>query len=414
MTATLNSIGSEQTSGNRLVRAFESLRDRRYRAWFLSQIFSSSGSMTSAVAQSWLVLQISGSAVDIALITALMFLPTLFGGAWAGALADRIDVRRLLLATNVAFAALAAAQAVLIATGGIRLWMLFAFSALNGVVFALDQPARQVYVFELVGPARITSAVGLYEVVLNASRALGPAAGGVLLATAGVAACLLFNALTYVPVAVLLVRFRVHPARREPARAAPPGHRTRAGLAAVRRDPAILACVVLAAVSGMVFNLGVTTPLFATSVLHLGGGGYGALTACFGLGALPGAFMAASTHGTPSPRVVRLLALATALAVLATSLTPVPAGAFAGMAIVGFCSIWLVATANTLVQLAAAPGLRGLVMGIWAMALPGANPLTGLAAGAVAQLSPRAGLGLGGALMLVVAAATWSSLRPRN
>ncbi|MFG2043231.1 CehA/McbA family metallohydrolase [Dactylosporangium sp. NPDC048998] len=107
-------------------------------------MFAASGTMTSAVAQSWLVLQMTGSAIDIALITALTFLPTLLGGAWAGALVDRVDVRRLLIATNVVFAALAAAQAALIAAGDIRLWMLFAFAALNGAVFALDQPARQV------------------------------------------------------------------------------------------------------------------------------------------------------------------------------------------------------------------------------------------------------------------------------
>ncbi|MFD0575507.1 MFS transporter [Dactylosporangium darangshiense] len=396
-----------------MLRAFESLRDPRYRWWFLAQILSASGTMTSAVAQSWLVLNMTGRAVDIALITALMFLPTLIAGPWAGALVDRVDVRRLLLATNVAFAALAAAQAGLIAGGGIRLWMLYAFAALNGAVFALDQPARQVYVFELVGPARLTSAVGLYEVVLNASRALGPAVGGVLLATTGIASCLAFNAATYLPTAALLLWLR--PAAAPPPRTAPAREPRRigAGLALVRRDPVLLSCIVLAAVSGMVFNLAVTTPLFATRALHLGGGGYGAFTACFGLGALPGAFMAASTNGAPAPRLVRNLALATSLSVLATCLTPVAAGAFAGMVVVGFFSIWLIATANTLVQLAAPAGMRGLIMGIWAMALPGCNPLTGLLAGAAAQVSARAGLGLGGGLMLLLLAATWPALSRR-
>ena len=414
MADTLDSIGSAQTcESNRLVRAFESLRDPRYRWWFLAQVFSASGTMTSGVAQAWLVLKMTGSAIDIALITALMFLPTLLGGAWAGALVDRIDVRRLLIVTNAAFAVLAAAQAALIQAGGIRLWMLFAFAALNGAVFAIDQPARQVYVFELVGPAKLTSAVGLYEVILNASRALGPAVGGVLLATTGIASCLVFNGLTYLPTIALLLW--LHPVAGPPpaAPARAPG-RIRAGLAVVRRDPVILSCVALAAVSGMVFNLATTTPLFATRVLHLGGGGYGALTACFGVGALPGAFMAASTHGAPAPRLVRRLALATALSVLATCLTPIAAGAFAGLIAVGFCSIWLVATANTLVQLAAPAGMRGLIMGIWAMALPGSNPVTGLFAGAAAQLSPRAGVGLSGALMLVVLAATWRALSPQR
>jgi MFS family permease len=391
-----------------LVRALHALRDPTYRWWFLCQIFSSSGSMTQGVAQAWLVLRMTGSPIVIALIGGLTFAPTLLGGAWAGALVDRVDVRRLLIATNTVFVVLCVAQTVLVATGEIRLWMLFAASAVNGLVLAADGPARQVYVFQLVGRERLASAVGLFEVIINASRAIGPGTGGLLLATLGIAACFSFNALANLPTLWVLLRFRP---RTEMAPA--PGRqpvRIREGLRTVRRDPAIRSCILIAGATGMLFSLGTTMPLFATQVLHLGGGGLGALMACFGLGAVPGAFLAAGADAEPSGAKVRVLALCTAAATLATALTPVVAGAFVGIAITGFLSIWLVATGNTLVQLRSSPAMRGRVMGIWSMALPGAVPVTGLFSASAAQLYPRAGVGLAGVVLLAIGAATWTAL----
>jgi MFS family permease len=413
--ATTRSTNSNETdliAENRLVRAMHSLRDPTYRWWFACQIFSSSGSMTQGVAQSWLVLQLTGSPLYIALIGGLTFAPTLVGGAWAGTLVDRVDVRRLLIVTNAVFVALCVAQTALVATGGIRLWMLFVFSAVNGLVMAADGPARQVYVFQLVGRERLASAIGLFEVIINASRAIGPGTGGLLLATLGTATCFLFNALSYLPTLWVLLHFRprtdVVPARsRQPIR-------IRDGLVAVRRNPQIRSTILVAAAAGMLFNLGTTTSLFATRVLHLGGGGFGALMACFGLGALPGAFMAASAAGEPTGRKVRVLTLCTAVAVLATASTPVPAGAFVGIAVTGFLSIWLVATGNTLVQLRSSPQLRGRVMGIWSMALPGSSPVTGIFSALAAQLWPRAGFGLAGVALLIVGAVTWAALGRRE
>jgi MFS family permease len=397
---------------NRLVRAMYALRDPAYRWWFLCQIFSSSGSMTQGVAQSWLVLRMTGSPIVIALIGGLTFAPTLLGGAWAGALADHVDVRRLLIATNGVFVVLCAAQTVLVATGEIRLWMLFAASAVNGLVLAADGPARQVYVFQLAGRERLASAVGLFEVIINASRAIGPGTGGLLLATLGTGACFGFNALSYLP--TLWVLLHVKPRTdATPASGRQPA-RIREGLRAVRRHPAIRSCVLIAGAAGMLFSLATTTPLFATRVLHLGGGGLGALMACFGLGAVPGAFMAASANAEPTGAKVRVLALCTAAATLATALTPVTAGAFIGIAVTGFLSIWLVATANTLVQLRSGPSMRGRVMGIWSMALPGAMPVTGLFSALAAQLYPRAGVGLAGIALLAVGSATWTSLGHDN
>jgi Transmembrane secretion effector len=246
----------------------------------------------------------------------------------------------------------------------------------------------------------------------RASRVLGPAVGGVLLAVAGTAPCFLANALSYVPTLWVLARFRPLPPaipRPAPRRAA----RVSEGLAEVMRSPEIRSCILIALAGSTVFNLSVAAPLFASRVLHLGGGGYGALMAAFGVGVLPGALAAASSPGEPSGRRIRALALLTGAAIVGTAYAPSVAAAFTGMALVGFLSIWLIAAANTLVQLRARPLSRGRIMGIWSMALPGAFPVTGLLTALVAAASARAGLAAAGIGMMIVAAATWTSLGRR-
>jgi MFS family permease len=270
-----------------------------------------------------------------------------------------------------------------------------------------------VYVLELVGPERTASAVSLYEVVINASRVLGPAVGGALLATAGVSICFFANAATFVVPLVVLVRHRPSaPARRG---AAPPAGGAREGMRYSLRVPPIRACLLVAVASGMLFNSGVTLPLVATEVFHLGAAGYGALLAAFGVGAIPGALAASAGGAWPAGRRVRLLCLLTGIAVLATAAAPHVVLLFAGMVVLGFLSIWLVALANTLVQLRADPALRGRVMGVWSMALPGMFPVTGLALGAVAEgLGPREGFALAGVALVATAAMSWRWLADRG
>jgi MFS family permease len=335
--------------------------------------------MTQSVAQSWLVFRLTGNPFDLGVLGVVTWAPVLLGAAWGGALADRFDRRHLMMATQALFVVVNAIQAVLVGTGRIQLWMIFTLAALNGAVMAVDSPTRQVYVFQLVGRERLASAVGLFEVVINASRVLGPAVGGVLLAAVGTAPCFVFNAASYLPMLWMLWVFKPDPPEPEPAGPAAPGQRRgqprgqrtglRDGLRLVWHDPAIRSCILIATAASMVFNLGVPAPPFASRVLHLGGGGYGALMAAFGLGALPGALMAASARGEPDGRRLRVLTLLTGLAVILTAFSPVVLGAFLGLALSGFLSIWLIAAANTLVQLRAGPALRGRVMGIWTMAI---------------------------------------------
>jgi MFS family permease len=388
--------------------AFASLRVPAYRWWFSSQVVSSSGSMTQAVGTSWLVLQLTGHGVDLAYLSAATMLPLLVLAAWGGSLADRFDRRRLLIVTQSIFFGLSALLAVLSVTGHARLWNLLVVSAVTGTVMAVDAPARQVYVVDLVGPERLSSAIGLFEVIINASRVLGPAVGGVLLVVSGPTACFTANALSFLAPLWVLLRYRGprgHGGRapREDRRG-----RTREGLAYVWSRPQLRALVLLAAATGVLFNASVLFPLLATRAFGLGGGGFGALLASFGLGALPGAFIAARATGEPSGRLVRTLALGTGISMCTTAYAAGPLVAFATMAVTGFLSIWCIAAANTLAQLRCAPQMRGRVMGIWTMALPGTAPLTsGVAAYIADHLGARAGFAFAAALLALAALTGW-------
>jgi MFS family permease len=394
---------------------------RTYRWWFFSQVLSASGSTMSGVAMSWLVLKLTGSAILLALTATATFAPSLLGGAWAGSLVDRFERRQVLFWTQSAFFVLSAMFGTLVALGGLRVWVVYVFAFAIGLVNMLDAPARQIFVLDLVGQDRAANAISLNEIVINTSRVLGPAVGGTLLATVGVAACFLVNAVTFLPplavVVVLLYR------RGWSGTQAAPGERrhghTWEGLVYTWRKPALRSCVFMAVAGGMLFNMGSTLPLMATRVYHAGPETFGAMMAAFGGGALFGAVLAGTGSSWPSGRHVRALALATGLEVCVAAASPWEGVLFAGLALAGFLSIWFIALANALVQLRSDPALRGRVMGVWTMALPGMLPITSLLVGALATvgggaLGARLAFGLSGLALTASALVGWRALADRE
>jgi MFS family permease len=383
-----------------------------FRRWFLVQIFSASGVTTQSIGQAWLVVKLGGNGVQLGLLAAAIFLPVLLGGAAGGALVDRVERRKLLLITQSLFLCIGVALALVTGTGVVSMWMLYVCALASGLVTTVDGPARQVYVIDLVGRANLASAIGLYEVVLNAARVVGPGIGGALLAKTGVAACFWFNAVAFVPAVVVLLMQRRRPA------VAVLGPATqvsiRAGIRYALTQPAIRSCLIMATAVGMLFNLSVTLPLLVTRVFHLGGGGFGVMNAIFGAGSLLGALVAARGAAGPTGPRLRILALLTGCAIVAAAVAPGPVTFSIGLAVAGFLTIWLVAAANTLAQMRSEPDLRGRVMGVWSMALPGMNPLTGLLTGLIADtFGPRAGFGLAGIAFLLAVPITWSALADR-
>ncbi len=193
------------------VRTFRSLRIRNYRLFFFGQLVSVTGTWMQTVAQSWLVLNLTGSGVDLGVTVALQFLPMLLFGMWGGLLADRSDKRRLLIGTQAAGGLLALVLWALVATGTVELWMVYVMAFLLGMVTMVDMPTRQAFVIEMVGPDDVPNAIGLNSAMFNSGRILGPAAAGVTIATLGLAPAFLANGLSYLAVIAALAAMRADP-----------------------------------------------------------------------------------------------------------------------------------------------------------------------------------------------------------
>jgi MFS family permease len=384
---------------------------RPFAWWFAGQVFSASGLMTQMVAVGWLVLSWHGNGVELGLLSTAGLGPTLVLGLWAGSLVDHYQRRSILIWTQSLLTALSLLLYALIVSGAANYWLVIAITLATGSVNALDGPARQIYVLDLVGPERVAGAVSLYEVILNLSRVLGPAIGGVLLATSGPAACVLFNAITFVAPLAVLVHHRPADGRRpRPQRAGRPS--ALAGLKYAWSHPLLRACMLTGASCGVLFSPALFFPLLATRVFQMGGSGYGLLLALFGIGALPGALLASRRQ--PSGRQVRVLGILTGACVAISATAPALPVLFIGILATGTCSIWMVAAANTLVQLRAEPELRGRVMGAWTVALPGTIPITALVAGGAADLfGPRVAYAGVGIVIAGVALACWRAYGER-
>lgn len=388
-------------------QTFSSLSIPPFRKWFISQVLSASGTMTQAVALSWLVLRLTGSGVDLGLLSTCTFLPMLVAGPWSGNLVDRMSRRRLLIVTQSSFIVLSTLLGVVIALGTVRVWMLFAFAFANGIVGTPDAAARQVYVIDLVGTDHLTSAISLNEVVINVSRVLGPALGGVLLATAGAAAACFFNAASFVPPLIVLVILH----RGESPFVRDPSARTDHFLAGLRyawRNPNIRLGLFFAAASSMLFNLNVPLPLLATRVFHLGPAGFGLMMSVFGIGGILGGLFAATGRHRPTRWSVGLLGACTGASVLTTAFATDLTWEYSALAVTGCLSIWFISRANAFVQFETEPAMRGRVMGVWTMALPGSSPIASPVVGFVGEsVGPREGFAMSGVALLVLAAASW-------
>ena len=295
----------------------------------------------------WLVLSMTGRAVDLALVTTAAMLPILVGAAPAGMLVDRFDRRRLLLVTQVLLLSIGLLLAALTVTGAITLWMVIVIAFVSGLVAAVDGPARQVFVLDLVGRERLASAVGLYEVVMNAARVIGPSVGGLLLALVGPAACFAFNACTYLlPLGVLVtLRVRSTASVRD---ADAPTVSFRDGMAFAFRHPVIRACLLLAAASTMIFNQGILVPVLATDALGLPPRASALSWPRSGWGRCPGRSRRRVAARHRPDGSWRCLAFGTGFAIVPLALAPGFVVAVVASAVLGFVSIWFVATANTL------------------------------------------------------------------
>ena len=392
---------------------FASLDTPNYRRYLAGQSVSVTGTWMQAVAQAWLVLELTGSGTALGVLVAVQTLPILFLGPYGGVLADRLDKRRLLIVLQSFMALQAVALAVLTLTGAVALWHVFALAVLLGVGQCFENPARQSFVLEMVGPERLHNAVTLNSVMINAARAVGPAVAGLVIAGAGVGVCFLLNAVSFV--GVLLSLATLDRAALQPA---PPARRERgqlrAGLRYVARTPELaLPLLMMGLVGALAFEFPVVLPVLAEETFGGGPQAFGLMTGVMGAGAVVGGLYGAA-RGRTGIRSLVNSALAFGAAMVVAALAPTLPVAVAAMALIGAASVTFLAGANSTLQLASAPTMRGRVMALWAVAFMGSTPVGGPIVGAVCDwLGGRAGLAVGAAACLVAAGLGALALRRR-
>ena len=337
------------------------------------------------IALAWLVLDLTDSAVRLGLAMTMRFGPSLVFSLFGGVLADRLPKRRILMTTQIVLMVQALAMAVLTSTSLITMTLVYALALVRGVAEAIDIPTRQAFVPELVGPDDVQNAVALNASQFNAARIVGPAIGGVLVSTVGVAVCFWVNGLSFLPVLASLALLRsadLHPVKR--AVGAGVLRQVGEGLRYARRTPDVALLLGMVAVVGMFgYNFTVMLPLLARYGLGTGPRGLGALTAAMGVGSLVGAIFVAA-RGRPTRRSVLTGAGGFSAVLLLLGLAPNEVTAVAVLLVMGFFGILFLTSANSRVQLIVPGELRGRVMSIYALLFIGTTPIGSLIVGSLA------------------------------
>jgi MFS family permease len=392
---------------------FRSFASRNFRLFFGGQLVSQAGTWMQSVAITWLVFDLTGSGVALGLVTAAEFLPILVLGAWAGVIADRVDRHRLMIYTQSAFLILATTLSVLTLSDRITVGALFGLSFAFGIINAFDNPSRRALVVELVPETDVPNAVGLNSALMTGSRVVGPTLAGVLIAGPGAGVCFVVNAVTYVAVIVALLRMNRACFRSSPRVAKAKGQ-LREGLRYLWRTPELRLPIILMAVVGtMAFNYPVTLPLLAERTFHGTASTFTMLFATLSLGSLIGALMVARRSSVGLGFLVRSGA-GLALATLALAATPTLPLAVVATLAVGFCNVLMISGATTVVQLRAAPPMRGRVLALLTVVFLGSTPIGSPIIGAVAELTDvRVALALGGLATGVATAWTARQMRVR-
>ncbi|MEV4951979.1 MFS transporter [Paenarthrobacter nitroguajacolicus] len=383
------------------------LRHHNYRIFVTLSLVGSGGVWMQRLAQDWLVLQLTGSPAAVGLAVALQFLPMLVVGPISGVLVDLFPKRRILLVCQSVAALLAAGLAVWNAMGGTDVWVVYASCIALGITSAIDGPARQVFVNEVVGDQGLPAAIGLNSAIGQLGAMAGPALAGVVIAQAGPAAAFAANALIGVSVLVMIASIRpgeLHHSLEAPG-PTPRKGQILAGFRFVRARPPLLLTMLLAGLLGAFgMNGPVVLAAFADGVWHSGPAGFGLFNTVSALGALAGALVATRIKRFGRKGIVAsagLFGLTQALA----ALMPTQEWFVVMLIIVGFMTLVFLTSAATAVQLEAGASVRGRVLALYFPLLLGGHALGGLLAGWLTEdFGVRTGLVVTGALGMLSAA----------
>ncbi len=367
------------------------------------QLAGSLGVWMQRLAQDWLVLQLTGSPAAVGAAVALQFLPMLVVGPLAGLVVDLFPKRRIMMVCQSVIVLLGIGLAAWAASGTLKVWVVYASCVALGIIAAVDQPTRQVFVNEVVGDAALRPAIGLNNALSQLGGMAGPALGGLLIAQAGPAAAFAANALIGMGVLGLITAIRTNELHPGP-RAGRGRGQVLAGLHYVRERPRLLLLILLAGLLGAFgMNGPVVLAAFAERVWHNGVEGFGLFNTVSAVGALAGALLAARL-GTMGRKGIVASAGLFGLSQLLAALMPTVGLFIAMLVVVGMMTLLFLTSAATAVQLEAGPAIRGRVMALYLPLLLGGHALGGLLAGWLTeQFGVRAGLVATGCLGMLSA-----------
>jgi MFS family permease len=373
-------------------------RHRDFRLFWGGQLVSLIGTWMQSIGQSWLVLELTGSPFSLGVVNALQFLPILFLSPVGGTLSDRLGKRRILLVTQATMMVQAFALAALVRSGHVRYWHVAVLAVIYGLGRAIDIPARQAFLTDLVGRPDVPNAVALNSVVFNGARIVGPGVAGLLIARFDVAIAFFLNGVSFIAVLLALLAMRTE------------GHPDPAGRLGLRQGllgavsyaastPAVtFTLALLVVVSLLALNFNIIVPLIARDVLNEGAQGFGLLMSSLGAGAIVGALSVAFLRrGRPPFSLLAGSGAVLSAGVVVLSLARHFGLAVGVLAVLGCFQIVFSTGCNVALQLTAPDALRGRVMGLYAMAFAGVTPFGSLLIGTMAEhLGVRAACALGG------------------
>jgi MFS family permease len=388
--------------------SWRSFRHRNYRILFPANAVSNIGSWAQRIAQDWLVLELTdNNGYYLGLVTAIQFAPFLLFTLHGGLLADRVNKRLALVVTNTFGGLSALVLGILVLSGDIQLWHVFACAAVLGISGAIDAPIRQSFTSEIVGQSDLANAVSLNSANFNAGRLVGPAISGFLIAHFGTGPSFIINACSYVAVNIALLSMReseffIRDAKKTLGT-------IREGLAYVRARPdlyVVMIAVFFAATFGL--NFQIFNALMARGEFNKGAASFGLLGTFIAVGSLSGALISARFEKQRNTMFVIKTGTLFSLSILILSVMPTFELYAAWLPLCGFFALTMLITANSLMQMHSDPAIRGRITGIYLLIFMGGTPFGSMAIGYLVEaIGVRESVAVCGAISLVGMAAIW-------
>ena len=392
---------------------WRSFRHRNYQILFPANAVSNIGSWAQRIAQDWLVLELTNSGTYLGLVTALQFAPVLLFSLHGGALADRFNKRKVLIATNIAGGLSSAVLGILVMTGVVELWHVFLLAFALGISTAIDGPVRQSFTNEVVGHEDLPNAVSLNSANFNAGRLIGPAVSGFLIAAFGTGPSFLFNAFSYL--FVILALTQLNEKAFFTTEKSTSMTNVREGIAYVRARPdlyVVMAMVFFIATFGL--NFQIFNALMATKVFGKGPASYGLLGTFIAIGSLSGALISARLEGFRKTLFVVRAGIVFSLVVIILSLMPTYLAYAFWLPVCGLAALTTLITANSIVQVNTDPAIRGRVMGLYLLIFMGGTPFGSPLIGVMSELiGTRETIAACGAISLTATTIIYAKYRNR-